>query len=220
MSVLVDQLGRVATDLRVSVTDRCTLRCQYCMPAEGLPWMPPEEMLTDAELLRVVGIFVELGVTQVRLTGGEPLLRRSIVDLVAGIAALTPRPKIAMTTNGLALGRLAAPLKAAGLDRVNVSLDTVDRGVYETLTRRDRLADVESGLRAAAEAGLTPVKVNAVAMRGVNDDSVAEVLRWCLERGTSCGSSSRCHWTPSMHGTARLWSPRPRCESGCSVGSP
>ncbi|MBK9724783.1 MAG: GTP 3',8-cyclase MoaA [Actinomycetales bacterium] len=183
MSVLVDQLGRVATDLRVSVTDRCTLRCQYCMPAEGLPWMPPEEMLTDAELLRVVGIFVELGVTQVRLTGGEPLLRRSIVDLVAGIAALTPRPKIAMTTNGLALGRLAAPLKAAGLDRVNVSLDTVDRGVYETLTRRDRLADVESGLRAAAEAGLTPVKVNAVAMRGVNDDSVAEVLRWCLERG-------------------------------------
>jgi cyclic pyranopterin phosphate synthase len=183
MSVLVDQLGRVATDLRVSVTDRCTLRCQYCMPAEGLPWMPPEEMLTDAELLRVVGIFVELGVTQVRLTGGEPLLRRSIVDLVAGIAALTPRPKIAMTTNGLALGRLAAPLKAAGLDRVNVSLDTVDRGVYETLTRRDRLGDVESGLRAAAEAGLTPVKVNAVAMRGVNDDSVAEVLRWCLERG-------------------------------------
>jgi cyclic pyranopterin phosphate synthase len=153
------------------------------MPAEGLPWMPPEEMLTDAELLRVVGIFVELGVTQVRLTGGEPLLRRSIVDLVAGIAALTPRPKIAMTTNGLALGRLAAPLKAAGLDRVNVSLDTVDRGVYETLTRRDRLGDVESGLRAAAEAGLTPVKVNAVAMRGVNDDSVAEVLRWCLERG-------------------------------------
>ncbi len=183
MSVLVDQLGRVATDLRVSVTDRCTLRCQYCMPAEGLPWMPPEEMLTDAELLRVVGIFVELGVTQVRLTGGEPLLRRSIVDLVAGIAALTPRPKIAMTTNGLALGRLAAPLRAAGLDRVNVSLDTVDRGVYETLTRRDRLGDVESGLRAAAEAGLTPVKVNAVAMRGVNDDSVAEVLRWCLERG-------------------------------------
>lgn len=183
MPALVDSLGRVATDLRVSVTDRCTLRCQYCMPAEGLPWMPQEEMLTDAELLRLMRVFVGLGVTQVRLTGGEPLLRHSIVELVAGIAALTPRPRIAMTTNGLALARLAQPLRAAGLDRVNVSLDTVDPAIFETLTRRDRLRDVEAGLVAAAEAGLAPVKVNAVAMRGVNDDSVAELLQWCLDRG-------------------------------------
>ena len=183
MPALVDSLGRVATDLRVSVTDRCTLRCQYCMPAEGLPWMPQEEMLTDAELLRLMRVFVGLGVTQVRLTGGEPLLRHSIVDLVAGIAALTPRPRIAMTTNGLALARLAEPLRAAGLDRVNVSLDTVDPAIFETLTRRDRLRDVEAGLVAAAEAGLAPVKVNAVAMRGVNDDSVAELLQWCIDRG-------------------------------------
>ncbi len=180
---LPDTFGRVARDLRVSVTDRCNLRCTYCMPAEGLPWLPKDEMLTDAEMLRLVGIFVHLGVRQVRLTGGEPLLRRSVVELVAGIAALEPRPQIAMTTNGVGLARLAAPLALAGLDRVNVSLDTVDAEVFSRLTRRDRLVDVEKGLVAAAEAGLTPVKVNAVAMRGVNDASVADVLSWCLERG-------------------------------------
>lgn len=180
---LPDTFGRVARDLRVSVTDRCNLRCQYCMPAEGLPWLPKDEMLSDAELLRLVAIFVGLGVTQVRLTGGEPLLRRSLVDLVAGIAALTPRPAIAMTTNGIGLDRLASPLRAAGLDRVNISLDTVDAEVFATLTRRDRLADVERGLAAAAAAGLTPVKVNAVAMRGTNDTVIADVLQWCLDRG-------------------------------------
>jgi cyclic pyranopterin phosphate synthase len=180
---LADQFGRVARDLRVSVTDRCNLRCTYCMPAEGLPWMPKQEMLTDDEMLRLIRLFVEDGVTQVRLTGGEPLLRRSLVELVAGIAALEPRPRIAMTTNGVGLEKVASALAAAGLDRVNVSLDTIDSETFTQLTRRDRLGDVESGLRAAADAGLTPVKVNAVAMRGVNDDSVADVLAWCLERG-------------------------------------
>ncbi|GAA1907533.1 GTP 3',8-cyclase MoaA [Lapillicoccus jejuensis] len=183
MTQLVDTFGRVARDLRVSVTDRCNLRCTYCMPAEGLPWMPKDEMLTDEELLRLVGVFVGLGVRQVRLTGGEPLLRRTIVDVVAGITALTPRPQVAMTTNGIGLARLAQPLAEAGLDRVNVSLDTIDPEVFRRLTRRDRLDDVEKGLAAAAEAGLTPVKVNAVAMRGVNDHVVADVLGWCLDRG-------------------------------------
>ena len=180
---LPDQFGRVARDLRVSVTDRCNLRCTYCMPAEGLPWMAKDEMLSDAEMLRVIGVFVGLGVSQVRLTGGEPLLRRSLVDLVTGIAALEPRPQIAMTTNGVGLERVAGQLADAGLDRVNISLDTVDSETFTQLTRRDRLADVENGLVAAAEAGLTPVKVNAVAMRGINDDSVADVLSWCLDRG-------------------------------------
>lgn len=180
---LADQHGRVARDLRVSVTDRCNLRCTYCMPAEGLPWLPKPEMLTDDELIRLVGIFVGLGVTQIRLTGGEPLLRRSLVDLVARMAALEPRPKIALTSNGVGLARLAGPLAEAGLNRVNISLDTVNRGEFVALTRRDRLQDVEKGLAAAAEAGLTPVKVNAVAMRGVNDHSVADVLQWCLDRG-------------------------------------
>jgi cyclic pyranopterin phosphate synthase len=178
-----DTFGRVATDLRVSVTDRCNLRCSYCMPAEGLPWMPKPEMLTDDELLRIITVFIGLGVRQVRLTGGEPLLRRSLVDVVTGIAALQPRPLIAMTTNGVGLDRLAAPLAGAGLDRVNVSLDTIDQQEFFKLTRRDRLVDVEKGLKAAASVGLTPVKVNAVAMRGINDHSAADVLQWCLDRG-------------------------------------
>ena len=182
-SGMPDTFGRLARDLRVSVTDRCNLRCSYCMPAEGLPWMSKPEMLTDEELLRVIAVFIGLGVAQVRLTGGEPLLRRSLVDLVAGIAALRPRPVIAMTTNGVGLDRLAAPLARAGLDRVNVSLDTIDQQEFFRLTRRDRLADVEMGLKSAASAGLTPVKVNAVAMRGINDHSAADVLQWCLERG-------------------------------------
>lgn len=180
---LADQHGRVARDLRVSVTDRCNLRCTYCMPAEGLPWLPKPEMLTDEELLRLVRIFVDLGVRQIRLTGGEPLLRRSLVDLVAAMAELQPRPTLALTTNGIGLDRLAEPLARAGLDRVNVSLDTVDAGEFAALTRRDRLADVEAGMAAAAAAGLSPVKVNAVAMRGINDHSVADVLRWCMDRG-------------------------------------
>jgi cyclic pyranopterin phosphate synthase len=182
-SGMPDTFGRFATDLRVSVTDRCNLRCSYCMPAEGLPWMAKPEMLTDEEMLRVIEVFIGLGVRQVRLTGGEPLLRRSLVDVVAGIAALRPRPLIAMTTNGVGLDRLAAPLARAGLDRVNVSLDTIDQQEFFKLTRRDRLADVEMGLKAAASAGLTPVKVNAVAMRGINDHSAADVLQWCLDRG-------------------------------------
>lgn len=180
---LVDAHGRTARDLRVSVTDRCNLRCTYCMPAEGLPWLAGADVLTDAELVRLVGIFVRLGVRQVRLTGGEPLLRASLADIVAGIAAITPAPTIALTTNGVGLARLAGPLAAAGLDRVNVSLDTVSRSGFAALTRRDRHTDVEKGLAAAAEAGLHPVKVNAVVMRGVNDDGVADLLAWCLDRG-------------------------------------
>lgn len=178
-----DQLGRVARDLRVSVTDRCNLRCRYCMPAEGLPWLAKPEMLSDDELVRVIGVFVGLGITQIRLTGGEPLLRRSLVDVVRRIAALEPRPRIAMTTNGIGLDRLAQPLADAGLDRVNVSLDTIDPAEFADLTRRDRLHDVEAGLKAAASSGLAPVKVNAVAMRGINDHSVADLLQWCLDRG-------------------------------------
>jgi cyclic pyranopterin phosphate synthase len=181
---LLDRHGRVATDLRVSLTDRCNLRCQYCMPAEGLEWLPTDETLSDAEVVRLVRIAVQrLGVHQVRLTGGEPLLRRGLVGLVAEIAALRPRPQIAMTTNALGLARSAHALSDAGLDRVNVSLDTVRPDTFEHMTRRDRLADVVAGLEAAAAAGLTPVKVNAVLMRGANEDQAAELLRWCLDRG-------------------------------------
>ena len=134
---LVDRYGRTATDLRVSLTDRCNLRCTYCMPAEGLPWLPKPELLTDDELTRLVRIAVErLGVTEVRFTGGEPLLRPSLVELVRRVAELRPRPKTALTTNGLGLERTAHALAAAGLDRVNVSLDTLHPERFATITRR------------------------------------------------------------------------------------
>jgi cyclic pyranopterin phosphate synthase len=181
---LVDRFGRVATDLRVSLTDRCNLRCTYCMPAEGLAWMPREEQLTDDEVNRLVRIAVEtLGVTEVRFTGGEPLIRRGLVGIVRAAAALTPRPQLSVTTNGIGLERLAGPLRDAGLDRVNVSLDTLDPRRFTALTRRERFADVLAGLRAAAAAGLTPVKINTVLMRGINDDEAPALLRFALEHG-------------------------------------
>ena len=182
--MLADSYGRVATDLRVSLTDRCNLRCDYCMPAEGLDWLPKPELLTDDEVLRLVRIGVELlGITEVRFTGGEPLLRRGLVDVVARTAELHPRPEISLTTNGIGLDRLAGPLHQAGLDRINVSLDTLRPETFRTLARRDRLGDVLAGLSAAAAAGLAPVKVNTVLMRGKNDDEVVPLARFCLSHG-------------------------------------
>jgi cyclic pyranopterin phosphate synthase len=181
--VLLDTFGRVATDLRVSLTDRCNLRCTYCMPPEGLEWLPSDEALTDDEVVRLVGVAVSEGVTEVRFTGGEPLVRRGLVDIVRRVAEMTPRPRISLTTNGIGLARTASALKDAGLDRVNVSLDTLDPARFAELTRRDRFADVVAGLEGATAAGLDPVKVNTVLMRGVNDDEAVPLLRWCLERG-------------------------------------
>lgn len=185
--LLADAYGRVATDLRVSLTDKCNLRCTYCMPAEGLDWMPTDQQLTDDEVVRLVGVAAQrLGVREVRFTGGEPLVRRGLVDIVARTKAIkTPYGPVetSLTTNGLGLARTAHALAEAGLDRVNVSLDSVRAETFHQLTRRDRLDDVVAGLAAAAEAGLGPVKVNAVLMRGVNDDQAAELLGWCLERG-------------------------------------
>ena len=181
---LVDTFGRTATDLRVSLTDRCNLRCSYCMPAEGLDWLPTADVLTDDEVVRLIGIAVgRLGVREVRFTGGEPLVRRGLVDIVRRTHLLSPTPEISLTTNGLGLERVAGALAEAGLDRVNVSLDTIRPDTFATITRRDRLKDVLAGLRAAADAGLGPVKVNAVLLRGINDDQAPELLRWCLEHG-------------------------------------
>ena len=181
---LADRFGRVATDLRVSLTDRCNLRCSYCMPAEGLDWLPGEQVLTDDEVVRLIGIAVEhLGVDEVRFTGGEPLVRRGLVDVVRRARALGEHLNLSATTNALGLARTATALAGAGLDRVNVSLDTVRRDTFETITRRDRLHDVLDGLAAARDAGLGPVKVNAVLLRGVNDDQAGELLRWCLSEG-------------------------------------
>jgi cyclic pyranopterin phosphate synthase len=181
---LVDTFGRVATDLRVSLTDRCNLRCSYCMPPEGLPWLSTPSVLTDDEVVRLVRIAVErLGVTEVRFTGGEPLLRPGLVDILRRTKALTPQPQTMLTTNAIGLARLAEPLAAAGLDRVNISLDTLDRARFKELARRDRLDDVIAGLNAARDAGLGPVKINAVLLRGKNDDEPAALLEFALQHG-------------------------------------
>jgi cyclic pyranopterin phosphate synthase len=154
------------------------------MPAEGLPWLPKAELLTDDEIVRLVGIGVSLlGIRDVRLTGGEPLIRPGLPAIVARLAALAPRPRLSLTTNAVGLERLAGPLAAAGLDRVNVSLDTLDPDVFRTLTRRDRHARVLAGIEAAHQAGLRPVKINTVLMRGINDHEAPALLRWCLDRG-------------------------------------
>ncbi|MFE3830598.1 GTP 3',8-cyclase MoaA [Streptomyces sp. NPDC059092] len=182
--MLIDTYGRVATDLRVSLTDRCNLRCTYCMPEEGLQWLTKTDLLTDDEIVRLIGMAVtRLGVEEIRFTGGEPLLRPGLVGIVERCAALEPRPRMSLTTNGIGLRRTAAALKAAGLDRVNVSLDTLRPDVFKTLTRRDRHKDVLDGLLAARDAGLTPVKVNTVLMPGVNEDEAPDLLAWAVEHG-------------------------------------
>ena len=182
--MLADSYGRVATDLRVSLTDRCNLRCAYCMPPEGLDWLPSPELLTDDEVVRLIRVAVELlGVREVRFTGGEPLLRRGLTQIVTQTAALDPRPEISLTTNAIGLARTAGALHAAGLDRINVSLDTLRPETFRKLARRDRLPDVLDGLAAAVAAGLTPVKVNAVLMRDLNDDEAVPLLRFCLDHG-------------------------------------
>jgi len=154
------------------------------MPAEGLAWLPREEQLTDAEVGRLIRVGVELlGIAEVRFTGGEPLLRRGLLEIVAAAARLAPRPRLMLTTNGIGLERIATELRDAGLDRINVSLDTLDPERFKALTRRDRLDDVLRGLEAAASAGLTPVKINTVLMRGINEDEAPQLLKYALTYG-------------------------------------
>lgn len=181
---LVDRFGRVATDLRISLIDKCNLRCTYCMPAEGLPWLPKEQLLSDDEIVRLARLAVEkLGIEEIRFTGGEPLLRPGLVSIINQVSALDPSPKTALTTNGLGLAKIAQALKDAGLDRVNISMDTLDPERFIALTRRDRHHDVLAAIEAAADAGLTPVKINTVLMRGINEDEAPALLRWCVDRG-------------------------------------
>ena len=180
---LTDTHGRTVRDLRLSITDRCNLRCVYCMPAEGMPWLPKQDLLTYEELARFARVCVECGVTGVRLTGGEPTVRADLPVLVRLLRELSPSRDLALTTNGLKLPELAPALREAGLDRVNVSLDTLDRERFIQLARRDRLADVHAGLAAARGAGFAPIKVNAVLMRGLNDDEVVPLARWARDEG-------------------------------------
>ncbi|AHW63193.1 Putative molybdopterin cofactor synthesis protein A [Corynebacterium glyciniphilum AJ 3170] len=181
---LTDRWGRTADDLRISLIDKCNLRCTYCMPAEGLPWLKKDELLTADEAVRLADIGVRvLGVKDIRFTGGEPLVRKDLADIIRGVRTLHPEVSISITTNGIGLDKRIDELVEAGLTRVNVSLDTVDREAFTALTRRDRLPQVMAGLKAAKDAGLEPVKVNAVMMRGVNDHGAVDLAQWCLDHG-------------------------------------
>lgn len=180
---LLDRFGRTARDLRVSVTEKCSLRCTYCMPEEGLPPIARRDLLMPAEIARLVGIAGrDLGVQEVRFTGGEPLMRADLAEILAATRAAAPGMPIALTTNGIGLDKRLPALLAAGLDRVNISLDTVDREHFARLTRRDRLPAVLAGIAAARAAGLEPVKVNAVLMRETLGDA-ADLLAWAVEAG-------------------------------------
>ncbi|WP_237241546.1 GTP 3',8-cyclase MoaA [Rothia nasimurium] len=181
---LADRWGRTATDLRISLMDKCNLRCVYCMPAEGLNWLPGTQLLTLDEVTRLVRVGVrDLGIEEVRFTGGEPLVRADLTDIIAAVRAEHPHLPIALTTNGIGLDKKVDALVQAGLNRVNVSLDTICPETFAQLTRRDKLASVLTGIEAAAAAGLTPLKINAVLMAGVNDEQGHELLTWALEGG-------------------------------------
>ncbi|MFP5367445.1 MAG: GTP 3',8-cyclase MoaA [Actinomycetes bacterium] len=181
---LADRYGRRATDMRLSLTDKCNLRCTYCMPAEGLEWLAKQAVMSAEEIVRIVRIGVEqLGVRELRLTGGEPLVRHDLVDIIAALRRNHPALPISMTSNGVGLAKKAAALKAAGLTRINVSLDSLHEETFTQLTRRPFLDQVLAGVDAAWAAGLGPVKLNAVLMRGINDAEAPSLLAWALERG-------------------------------------
>ncbi len=180
---LRDALGRVVDDLRISVTDRCNFRCVYCMPEEGMTWLPRDEILSFEELTRLASIFVEAGTRTIRLTGGEPLVRRDLPVLVRMLRGLHPDLDLTLTTNGFLLRRDAQALADAGLRRVNVSLDSLRAERFARITRRDCLDTVLDGIAAAREAGLTPVKVNCVVVRGFNDDEAVDFARMAREQG-------------------------------------
>jgi cyclic pyranopterin phosphate synthase len=178
---MVDSFGRVVRDLRVSVTDKCNFRCLYCMPAEGLPWLGAGDVLDRDELIRALRVAVDLGVETIRVTGGEPTLRRDLVDVVGAIGGLGV--ELSITTNGYLMPRLAVPLRDAGLNRANVSLDSLRPDRFEQITRRDALGKVLAGIDACIEAGLHPVKINAVVVRGFNDDEIEPMAAWARDLG-------------------------------------
>ena len=180
---MLDTFGRIADDLRISVTDRCNFRCTYCMPAEGLQWLPKDELLTFEELTRLLTLFVRLGVRGLKITGGEPTIRADLPTLAGMFRQAGPDLDISITTNGLLLDRLAAPLAAAGVDRATVSCDSLLQHRFAEMTRRDALDKVLAGIRAAEAAGLTPIKINTVVIGGTNDDEVVDFARWARETG-------------------------------------
>ena len=194
-----DAYSRPINYLRVSVTDRCNLRCVYCMPPEGVPWREPQEILRFEEIATVVRAAAELGISKVRLTGGEPLVRLDVVELVRMLAAVPGVDDLSMTTNGVLLAKYAEELAAAGLQRVNISLDTLRADRFAAITRRGRIEDVLQGIDAAHRAGLEPLKINTVLMRGMNDDEVVQFARKTIDPGWNVRF---IEWMPVGNGAA------------------
>ncbi|MFQ5691845.1 MAG: GTP 3',8-cyclase MoaA [Nitrospinota bacterium] len=180
---LYDRYGRAHTDMRISVTDQCNFRCQYCMPEEGMVWLPKEEILTFEEIGRVVRLTGELGFDSYHLTGGEPLLRKELDRLIRLLLDIQPEMDLALTTNGVLLPKLAGSLYDAGLRRINISLDTLKPHKFLEITRRDMFRQALEGIQAASEAGFHPIKINAVAINGFNDDEIEDFGRWARETG-------------------------------------
>ncbi len=181
--MLQDRLHRPIKDLRISVTDRCNLRCTYCMPFDEYVWIEKEEILTYEEISRLARIFVQLGVNKIRLTGGEPLVRRNLEELVAKLSAVSGLQELCLTTNGSLLAEKVSALRAAGLARINVSLDTLNPEKYRRMTQRGDLAKVLEGIFAAKQYGLHPIKINAVIERGVNDDEILALVEFARRNG-------------------------------------
>ncbi len=179
-SELIDSFGRVHKDLRVSLTDKCNLRCTYCMPAEGVEWLPSQHILNTNELNKLIKILCDLGITEIRLTGGEPLLRPDILEIIENISKIESKPEISLTTNGIRLAPIAQQLFDAGLKRINISLDTLQPERFKLLSRRDGLNDVLKGIEASINAGLNPIKINSVLMPGINDDEAVELVHWAM----------------------------------------
>ncbi len=179
---LVDPHGRVIDYMRVSITDLCNLRCVYCIPPEGVKQISHDEILRYEEILKIIGVARELGVRKIRVTGGEPLVRRRVLDFIAGLTAMPGIDDVGLTTNGVLLSSLAADLRAAGLTRINVSLDSLRRDAYARITGSDRLSQVLAGIDAAVEVGLHPVKINVVLLEGINEEDVPAFARLSLER--------------------------------------
>ncbi|MCK4259865.1 MAG: GTP 3',8-cyclase MoaA [Halanaerobiales bacterium] len=176
MKQLLDQIGRKIDYLRISITDRCNLRCQYCMPSEGVEYKFHDNILRYEEIIQIVKVGVELGIKKVRITGGEPLVRGGVVDFIRHLNEVKGLEDISLTTNGILLGKYAEDLKDAGLNRVNISLDTLDRDKFKMITRRDNFDQALEGIKTALKVGLTPVKVNTVMMKGVNDDEILDFV--------------------------------------------
>lgn len=182
MNKLVDTFGRKHTYLRISVTDRCNLRCSYCMPPEGLNWKSKSEILTYEEIIRIARVFADLGITKIRLTGGEPLVRKDLPVLVEHLSQLKGIETVAMTTNAVLLSQYAKALRAAGLTALNISLDTLQKARFTEITKRDDYDNVIQGINAALEVGFSPLKLNVVVIKGFNDDEIVDIVNWSKDK--------------------------------------